>query len=216
MVPEASRVRFKVKVPVPRPFASALVMGGTSFAALSAALNTIVFGCVFDGDDGLLLPHPAASTAIPMSTYRFICVPPDYPVRVVPCCSVFFRALEAARDVEPEIDVVRAAAAGELTQGCAETVGEIQLQGVATRTLFNGNAPLRAVRVVAVQPRRVLAGDVAGAGEPQPPSEPCEPRVLMLRVFILLEAHVVIVSFVPRYEVHSMRSRHERRGCVEG
>src|SRR3954468_4550061 len=85
MVPEASRVRFKVKVPVPRPFASALVMGGTSFAALSAALNTIVFGCVFDGDDGLLLPHPAASTAIPMSTYRFICVPPDYPVRVVPC-----------------------------------------------------------------------------------------------------------------------------------
>src|SRR3954454_20420273 len=128
MVPEASRVRFKVKVPVPRPFASALVMGGTSFAALSAALNTIVFGCVFDGDDGLLLPHPAASTAIPMSTYRFICVPPDYPVRVVPCflwpvlfrvvpcCSVLFRALEAARDVEPEIDVVRAAAAGELTQ----------------------------------------------------------------------------------------------------
>src|SRR3954462_9417344 len=85
MVAEASRVRFKVKVPVPRPFASALVMGGTSFAALSAALNTIVFGCVFDGDDGLLLPHPAASTAIPMSTYRFICVPPDYPVRVVPC-----------------------------------------------------------------------------------------------------------------------------------
>src|SRR3954464_10287256 len=126
MVPEASRVRFKVKGPVPRPFASALVMGGTSFAALSAALNTIVFGCVFDGDDGLLLPHPAASTAIPMSTYRFICMPPDYPVRVVPCfsvarvvpcCSVFFRGLEAARDVEPEIDVVRAAAAGELPQG---------------------------------------------------------------------------------------------------
>jgi len=56
------------------PFASlsAFVIGaGVSFAALNAAVKTTVFGCP-DGDDGLLLPQPAASTANPTSTYRFM------------------------------------------------------------------------------------------------------------------------------------------------
>jgi hypothetical protein len=57
------------------PFASlsAFVIGaGVSLAALNAAVNTTVLGCP-DGDDGLLLlPHAAASTAIPTSTYRFM------------------------------------------------------------------------------------------------------------------------------------------------
>ena len=53
------------------------------------------------------------------------------------------RGLEAARDVETQIDVVRAAAARELPERRAERVREIQLQRVAARALFNRDAPLR-------------------------------------------------------------------------
>src|SRR5690349_17173942 len=72
IVPELSRVRWNVMVAFPFAFWSALVIGGVSFAALSAAVNTTVLGCVLDGDDGLLLPHAAASTATPTSRYRFM------------------------------------------------------------------------------------------------------------------------------------------------
>src|SRR6185312_17139481 len=113
--------------------------------------------------------------------FRFFCGP-CYSVFF---CGLFFRGLEAARDVESEVDVVRVAAARELTQSRAEGVREIQLQGVATRALFNCNTPLGAVRIVAVEARRVLASDVTGAREPQPASESSEPCVLMVRVFVL-------------------------------
>jgi hypothetical protein len=65
-----------VTVAVPRALASAFEVGivGISFAKANAAVKTIVFGCVFDGDDGLL-PHAAASIpAAAMIAYRFIVV----------------------------------------------------------------------------------------------------------------------------------------------
>ena len=67
--------------------------------------------------------------------------------------AVFFCGLEATSDVEPEIDVVRAASTRELTERRAEAVREIQLQGVSTRTLFYRDAPFRAIWVVAGQAR---------------------------------------------------------------
>jgi hypothetical protein len=51
-----------------------LVIGGTSFAGFSAAVKLIVLGgAVFEGDDGLLLPHEIASNpAAARMAYRFI------------------------------------------------------------------------------------------------------------------------------------------------
>jgi hypothetical protein len=68
-------VRFIVIVAVPRPFASAFVIGGSSFAAESAAVKTTVFGWLL-GPDGLLLPQAVAtSTAPAIIAYRFIVIP---------------------------------------------------------------------------------------------------------------------------------------------
>jgi hypothetical protein len=69
MAPAAVRVRLKVMTAVPRPLASALVtvLGATSFAGSSVAVNVIVFGT--DGVDGLSSPpHPAASAQVRRST----------------------------------------------------------------------------------------------------------------------------------------------------
>jgi hypothetical protein len=66
MVPAESRVRSRVKVPVPLPDESALVIGGTSFAGFSAAVKVIFVGSVVDGVDGLL-PHAATRIATPTS-----------------------------------------------------------------------------------------------------------------------------------------------------
>jgi hypothetical protein len=90
IVPALSRVRLNVIVAFPRAFWSALVIGGTSFDAANAAVNVMVLGCVFDGDDGLL-PQAAARMATAAITYRFIVVVPlkDVFIGLVLCVSVF-------------------------------------------------------------------------------------------------------------------------------
>jgi hypothetical protein len=57
-----SRVRSSVNRPVPLPVESAFVIGGTSFAGLSAAVKLIVFAGP-DGAAGMPLAHPAARRA---------------------------------------------------------------------------------------------------------------------------------------------------------
>jgi hypothetical protein len=70
MAPDELRVRLKVMTAVPRPLCSAFVTGdGLSFAGRSVALNTTVLEFV-DGDEGLSLPHPAASTHVRTSNPR--------------------------------------------------------------------------------------------------------------------------------------------------
>src|SRR5256885_16405092 len=108
--------------------------------------------------------------------------------------------------------VVRIAAARELTEGRAEAVREIQLQGVATRALFDGDAPFRAVRIVAVQARRVLAGDVAGAGEPNTATQTGKPGVVMVCVHV---RGAEIVSFMTGDDVDGMGTGDERRRRIE-
>ena len=72
MAPEESRGAVRVIVAVPRALASALVTGGTSLAALSAAVKTIgpVVGLV-----GELLPQPAAAVSIAISASLFMVSP---------------------------------------------------------------------------------------------------------------------------------------------
>jgi hypothetical protein len=77
IAPAESRVRSILKVPVPVAVASAFVTGGTSFAGLSAAVNVTEAGGV-EGVFGLLLPHPAASSAAAaIIANLFILSPPD-------------------------------------------------------------------------------------------------------------------------------------------
>ena len=75
IAPAESRVRSILKVPVPLALASAFVIGGFSFAGLSAAVNVTVAGGV-EGVFGLLLPHPAASSAAAVNIANlFISIP---------------------------------------------------------------------------------------------------------------------------------------------
>src|SRR5436190_24047604 len=98
-------------------------MGGVSFAALNAAVNTTVFGCP-DGDDGLLLPQAAAKVANPIRTYLFMFFCPLKSMYV----SVLVRNSEATCDVETQVDLVGASAPRMLTERRPERVREIQLQ----------------------------------------------------------------------------------------
>src|SRR6476661_3841146 len=72
--PLASRGTLNVIVTVPRALASALVIGGTSLAALRFAVKVI--GPVLLGVVGLSLPHAVAiSSAAPIAAHRFIVSP---------------------------------------------------------------------------------------------------------------------------------------------
>jgi len=66
-----------LNVPVPLPVESAFVMGGTSFAGFNAAVNVTELGGA-EGVFGLLLPHPAASSAAAANIANlFISIPLD-------------------------------------------------------------------------------------------------------------------------------------------
>ena len=198
-----SRDTLNVIVAVPRAFASAFVIGGVSFWALSCAVNTMG-PVLLVGVVGLSLPQAAASiSAVPIAASRFIGPPPrvivvanavgirdpglgvrktlmlridglrSLVVKSPPLHSSRFAAscvpmpesraaslesrvdsgLEPPHQIEPEIDIVRAAAARDLAERRPERVGEVQLHRVARRLFFDGESPRAAPGIVALHAR---------------------------------------------------------------
>jgi hypothetical protein len=110
---------------------------------------------------------------------------------------------------------VRAATARKLSECGAEGVRKIQLQGVTASALFDSDTPHTSVWIVATKARRVLAGDVTSGAEPETPAKTHEPRIVVIGVFVLVEAKVVVVSFVASDEVNRVRIANEGGRCVE-
>ena len=211
----ASRGTLKVMVAVPRALASALVTGGTSLAALSGAVNTI---------GPVLLDGRGRAVAAARGGHHQC---------DSNCCEAFHAALllrvilssgpgrqsllllEPPNHVEPEVDVVRAAAARELAESRAERVGDIQLHGVAGRLLLDGHRPRAAPRVVA-RTRGEYSAATNAVGRnwiraPNPmnvvPSwSECSSRVAVLAGQIVI---------VPGQRVRRLGVRDERRRGVE-
>ena len=77
------------------------------------------------------------------------------------------------------------------------------------------DAPLTAIRVVAVQAGRVLAGDISACEKRSRPPSPTNHVSLVIGVFVLLQAEVVIVTLVSRDEIDRVRVGDERRRGVE-
>src|SRR5438445_1643343 len=143
IVPAASLVRFSVSVAVPRPFASALVMAGTTFAGNNVAVNFTWFGLAGVGAVGDLEPLQPAARRLATSRIidkRFI---------------VFFHSKELAGNVEAEEPVaVVAGTTSGLGHRRAECVGEVELKQMPAYALFDAEGAERHSRPEAAHARR--------------------------------------------------------------